>query len=805
MQVLPREFLIELACKYELSPEQQEAFIGRFTSNKSELSVAEALHISENAFRTRMTGVYSKFSIGGKGPGKFHKLHNFLAKEYQKSNSSSIPDVLKVDLNIDALVQEVRQHYHDRIQHQCGKMLLVNKLEVDLDYLCVDINILKDIPSQRYSNIFEKTRNFDPTSDDHEHFYLGKERYQRVPGLEVVEAHCKLLVLGKPGSGKTTFLQYVAINCDQGRLQSDRVPIFIKLFRYAEDTKENKLSLLNYIDREFCIQGIDHPQAAEILLQQGKCLILLDGLDEVPEVDSQEVLKRVRQFCDCYHKNSIIITCRINAQAYKFDSFTQVEVADFNQVQIEAFAQKWFMAVAKGDKKAGEAKKEEFIEKLQENRRIFDLAVTPILLNLTCLVFEDMGDFPSSRAKLYQQGLDILLRKWDEFRGIQRHELYGGLDLEDKKKLLNHVAAITFEKNLYFFEQDEIERYITDYFSNLPNTKTERSQQYSEAVLKLIESQHGLLIERAQGIYSFSHLTFHEYFTARETVFGTQPLEKALSNLVSHITEIRWREVFLLAVGMLPSVDHLLPLMKKRIDAIILDDKLQQFLIWVRQKEISVEVSYKSATIRALYFTQELEIVFHSLIDKFDDTDLASKIDSVLKRDLEEFNDCEYFTNPDLHTDGFLSEILTRALRLCKGTPHEFDAVSIRHEIPMAFCEATDEIVQLLEELENQLRVPAIDKENKWNVEKENKWWKVNGSAWADTLRAGMIKHRNIGYDWQFSKQQKELLEQYYYANKLLVDCLNSDCYVSRKVRSQIEDTLLLPIAEIERRKGEFV
>ncbi|MBW4640248.1 MAG: NACHT domain-containing protein [Gloeocapsa sp. UFS-A4-WI-NPMV-4B04] len=209
-------------------------------------------------------------------------------------------------IDIDALVQQVRQQYHDRIQYQCGKMLLVNKLEVDLDDLCVDINILKDIPSQRYSNIFEKSRDFDPTSDDHDHFYLGEERYQRVPGLEVVEDHCKLLVLGKPGSGKTTFLQYVAINCDQGRLQSDRVPIFIKLFRYAEDTKENKLSLLNYIDREFCIQGIDHPQAAEILLQQGKCLILLDGLDEVPEVDSQQALKRVRQFCDRYHKNSII-------------------------------------------------------------------------------------------------------------------------------------------------------------------------------------------------------------------------------------------------------------------------------------------------------------------------------------------------------------------------------------------------------------------------------------------------------------------------------------------------------------------
>jgi predicted NACHT family NTPase len=65
-----------------------------------------------------------------------------------------------------------------------------------------------------------------------------------------------------------------------------------------------------------------------------------------------------------------------------------------------------------------------------------------------------------------------------------------------------------------------------------------------------------------------------------------------------------------------------------------------------------------------------------------------------------------------------------------------------------------------------------------------------------------MIEYRNIGHDWQFSDEQKERLQQYYDANKLLVDCLNSDCYVSREVRLEIEETLLLPIAEIEQRRG---
>ncbi|MEL6159490.1 MAG: hypothetical protein AAFR18_09755 [Cyanobacteria bacterium J06627_32] len=58
-----------------------------------------------------------------------------------------------------------------------------------------------------------------------------------------------------------------------------------------------------------------------------------------------------------------------------------------------------------------------------------------------------------------------------------------------------------------------------------------------------------------------------------------------------------------------------------------------------------------------------------------------------------------------------------------------------------------------------------------------------------------MIQHRDIGHNWQFSPNQKVLLQQYYDANKLLIDSLNSDCYVSREVRQQIEDELLLPVS----------
>lgn len=86
-----------------------------------------------------------------------------------------------------------------------------------------------------------------------------------------------------------------------------------------------------------------------------------------------------------------------------------------------------------------------------------------------------------------------------------------------------------------------------------------------------------------------------------------------------------------------------------------------------------------------------------------------------------------------------------------------------------------------------------------------DRWWKVNGQAWIDQLRSVIIQHRNIGQNWQFSNfQYEELFNQYYYANKLLINCLNSASKaktVTPEVRSQIEDELFLPIAEIEQRR----
>lgn len=464
-------------------------------------------------------------------------------------------------LVIDALVQKVRKHCYDKIQNLCGTMRMLDIAKpVDIKNLYVDVNILEEIPSQQLRELSDLVQDFNPYTDDFDRLGLGKVRQKRVRGIDAVTENSKLMLLGKPGAGKTTFLKHIAIQCNQGEFQEERIPIFIALKTFAEEAfYTDDLSILEYIHEEFFSCESADLLVLKKVLSEGKGLILLDGLDEVSEKDCDEVVKQIRWLTRKYYKNQFIVTCRIAASKYRFhhEGFTDVEVADFNDKQIADFANNWFVAFSKNNQAEGEALASQFIEKLKlpENQQIRELAVTPILLNLACLVFHVKAEFPSKRSKLYEHGLDILLRRWDEARLIKRGEVYQDLNLQHKKQLLFYVAAITFERGDYFFEQDKSKQLIADYLSTLPNAITDRAtlQENSEAVLKAIEAQHGLLVERAMGIYSFSHLTFQEYFTARYFVESSD--SQALENLSSHITEKRWREVFLLTTDMLPNAE----------------------------------------------------------------------------------------------------------------------------------------------------------------------------------------------------------------------------------------------------------
>jgi hypothetical protein len=668
---------------------------------------------------------------------------------------------------------------------------------VDLGDLFVDVNILEALNSDRRLELDDLWQDFTDGVKNYSSYRsfdriaLGNPQ-QRVSGLEVVDKNSNLMVLGKPGSGKTTYLQRIVTECNQGNLQPHRVPVLIKMREFVDDGCEFEYNLKPYLTQQWRLDKTE----TELILNHGKALILLDGLDEVSGTDGREISKKIQQFARNYPQNQLIVTCRTNRIEDHFNwkslRFDFIEVADFDKQQINVFVEHYFNTV-NPNKQERHKKAKEFLENfyLEENKNIRELAITPILLNLTCAVFHQRGKFHSKRSTLYEEGLELLLKKWDDSKGIERDEIYKVLLPEQKQELLSYLAVKKFEQDKYvLFEQEEIEGYIADFLHI--------TRRDSGVVLKAIEAQHGLLIKRAQKVWSFSHLTFQEYFVAK---WFCQ--KKDFKRLVIHINKKYWREIFLMLCETCHNVTDFLNLIKENSDKILTNDSiLQQFLLQISLKYPRSPVPYNPLILRSFYLT---------LLFDPDNRELSEALGVHI--------DFQWDSGEDSIIDDFIREFnIERLLNLALGNTLANTIIGSSY---ITFYTIIKNVYELICELElldwSQLKdsmVKILDNINPiiktctshtpGSNTPEDKWWTSNRINFSVTLRNIMYRNNIITHGWQFNDEQQEKLEKYHYASSLLVHCLKS-ANVTSEFKKEIEEAMLVPINEIEKCKLEII
>lgn len=309
-----------------------------------------------------------------------------------------------------------------------------------------------------------------------------------------------------------------------------------------------------------------------------------------------------------------------------------------------------------------------------------------------------------------------------------------------------------------------------------------------------IELVSDLLVKRTWKKSSFSHQIFQEYLSAEELVSSQQGCQQ----LVLHITDPRWRQIFLQAFKKLSAADSLLQLillqlMKQQVDMVIITDKkLQEFLRWVSKKSNSVNVSYKPAAVRLFYITRARAIAMASDPDCAVGSAIGSLIEVTTTNTIATGLDIDINATTDL--DIAIDYISAIAISRSIGTNTAINVIN-----PDVILNAiTINIDELLNENTNYEFNEAIENfKNDLPISNRDifrQWWLNNGLEWTENLRDVIIQYRDLGQDWQFTEAQKELLVQYYQANKFLMECLNSGCNVSPEVRSHIEDNLFLPL-----------
>ncbi len=351
-----------------------------------------------------------------------------------------------------------------------------------------------------------------------------------------------LAVVGVPGSGKTTLLRHTARHvCRERHGRKRTVPLLLYLRDHAATIAENPdVSLPTLLRNHLAPYRVHEPDGwFEKRLRLGRCLVLLDGLDEVGRLaDRLNVSEWVERQTEQYPLNDFIITSR--PQGYRtapIRGATVLQIRSFTNQQVRTLVHTWYQAVERRStgtsgpdvQMRAEAEAADLLDRLNAAPGLYDLTVNPLLLTMITNVHRFRGALPGSRVDLYGEMCQVMLWRRQEAKKLPT-ELTG----EKKENLLRRLAYAMMEQEVRDLARDDV---LAEFKPALSRMSTRLS---AEDFLADVGS-NGLLIERESGLYSFAHLTFQEYLAScfiRDQGLGLQ--------LAERVDDIWWRETTIL-------------------------------------------------------------------------------------------------------------------------------------------------------------------------------------------------------------------------------------------------------------------
>ena len=349
---------------------------------------------------------------------------------------------------------------------------------------------------------------------------------QPIPATECIATHDRVVVLGHPGCGKTTVLRFLAHRCAASRDGDAETPIYIRLPDLGRAMElDEQVDPIRFVAARAAEGGCPDVESClreELADDRRRCLVLLDGLDEVGGKEQRgRLIDCIRALVEKYPRNRYVITSRIvgfEHAPWRSQGFAAYRMRRYSEPQLKTFADKWatILSRARGKLRA------EVLRALEtaifSNRRVRAIASNPLVLTILVLLHEARGgNLPLRRVDLYEKVVDVFLDTWESNKcSADTFNDTRSIDLDGREfRWLLSDLSLAMQKNDRIVAQrwwlvDRMQEYLQQKLGFEPD----KAKDACDGIIRYLADRTGLIEERGPDLFGFSHRTLQEYFAS---------------------------------------------------------------------------------------------------------------------------------------------------------------------------------------------------------------------------------------------------------------------------------------------------
>ena len=358
-----------------------------------------------------------------------------------------------------------------------------------------------------------------------------------------LERHRRLLLLGDPGTGKTTLFDYLVwlLTFAQRRTPFTKrfgwvLPVPMVLRELTLGSIDTFDDLLDAFLRQPVAEPLKDGVYLRQMLSEGRALLALDGIDELGSKDARQRLRDavfdgMRRFPDCLWLLSSRIVgyseapfenthrTRLGPNGAIADPGPLADahgigkryIAPFDDRRIQRFVHNWYHQ--RNSRAVKEGKHIDLLKAIRKDPALRHLARVPNILALMALVHRIDATLPQERWLLYDRIADAYLGTIDKHRNMGD----GANDLSHKKMWL---ARVGFEMQCRREEAADMDILVPcadalHWIGNeMERSKAPAAAPTAEEFLSFVGRRSGLFVPKGDDLYAFRHLSFQEYFAA---------------------------------------------------------------------------------------------------------------------------------------------------------------------------------------------------------------------------------------------------------------------------------------------------